>query len=72
MYVLEGKISFYYEGKKYSLRKDCIYLDSGVPHRSENIGKKPAKTLTVIYTRYGKKGCRHVEVVTLHTVNMFA
>ena len=51
MYILEGKIHFYYENKKYLLgRGDCIYLDSSVPHRSENVGKKPAKTLTVIYT----------------------
>ncbi len=57
MYVLEGKINFYYGGKKFSLgRGDCVYLDSGVPHRSENIGKKPAKTLTVIYTPLWKEG----------------
>jgi transcriptional regulator with XRE-family HTH domain len=51
MYILEGKVNFYYGGKKYSLAEgDCIYLDSGIPHRSERVGKKPAKSLTVIYT----------------------
>jgi len=49
-YVLRGKIRFYYGDKEYLLREgDCVYFDSGIPHRGEGAGGKPAKALTVIY-----------------------
>jgi transcriptional regulator with XRE-family HTH domain len=49
VYVLEGKINVYHGEKKYSLRRgDSLYFDSGVPHRSEGVGNKPAKALVVI------------------------
>ncbi len=50
-YVLEGRINFFYGGKKYFLAEgDCIYFDSSIPHRGEGVGKKPARALVVIYT----------------------
>ena len=50
-YVLEGKINFFYGGKKYFLAEgDCIYFDSSIPHRGEGVGKKPARALVVIFT----------------------
>lgn len=50
-YVLEGRINFFYADKKYSLKEgDCIYFDSGIPHRGEGVGKRPAKALVVIYS----------------------
>jgi len=49
-FVLEGKINVFYGEKKYCLRKgDSIYFNSGIPHRSEGVGNKPAKALAVIY-----------------------
>jgi transcriptional regulator with XRE-family HTH domain len=51
LYVLEGKIHFFYGDKKYLLAEgDCIYFDSSIPHRGEGVGNKPAKALVVIYT----------------------
>lgn len=48
-YILEGKINFFYGDEKYLLCEgDCLYFDSGIPHRGEGIGKKPAKALVVI------------------------
>jgi transcriptional regulator with XRE-family HTH domain len=50
-YVLEGKINFFYGDRKYLLNEgDCIYFDSGIPHRGEGVGRKKAKALVVIYT----------------------
>ena len=49
VYVLQGKINVYHGEKKYCLRPgDSLYFDSGVPHRSEGVGNKPAKALVVI------------------------
>lgn len=51
-YVLEGKIHFFYGDKKYRLYAgDCIYFDSGIPHRAEG-GEESGKSraLVVIYT----------------------
>ena len=49
IYLLEGKMKFLYGNKQYTLEKgDCIYFDSGVPHRGEAMGKKPTKALLVI------------------------
>ncbi len=49
LYVLEGKIRFFYSDKEYLLNPgDCIYFDSSIPHRGDAVGKKPAKTLVII------------------------
>jgi transcriptional regulator with XRE-family HTH domain len=51
LYVLEGRINFFYGDKTYFLKKgDCIYFDSGIPHRGEGVGRKTAKALVVIYS----------------------
>jgi transcriptional regulator with XRE-family HTH domain len=51
LYVLEGKVNFFYQDKKFQLEKDdCIYFDSSIPHRGEGVGRKRAKALVVIYT----------------------
>lgn len=50
-YVLEGRIRFFYGERKLLLNAgDCIYFDSGVPHRGEAAGRKIAKALAVMYT----------------------
>jgi len=49
LYVLDGKIHFFYGDKKYILSEgDCIYFDSSIPHRGEGIGRRTAKALVVI------------------------
>jgi len=50
-YVLEGKVNFFYQDRKFQLGKgDCIYFNSSIPHRGEGVGGKGAKALVVIYT----------------------
>ena len=49
IYLLEGKMKFFYGEKEYVLEEgDCIYFDSTIPHRGEAMGKKPTKALLVI------------------------
>ncbi|MCX5840520.1 MAG: cupin domain-containing protein [Deltaproteobacteria bacterium] len=48
-YVLEGRINFFYGDKKITLEEgDCVYFDSGIPHRGEGAGDQVAKALVVI------------------------
>jgi mannose-6-phosphate isomerase-like protein (cupin superfamily) len=50
LHLLQGKIDVFYGEKKYCLRaRDCVYFNSGIHHRSESVGSKPAKVLAVIY-----------------------
>ena len=49
MYILEGKLNFFYGEEVFLLKAgDAVYFDSGVPHRGESIGRKQAKVLAVI------------------------
>jgi transcriptional regulator with XRE-family HTH domain len=49
LYVLEGKVRFFYGEKEYILEEgDCIYFDGSIRHRGDGIGDGPAKTLVVI------------------------
>ncbi len=49
VYVLEGKLRFFYGEEEYVLSKgDTLYFDSSIPHRGEAIGSKPAECLIVI------------------------
>jgi quercetin dioxygenase-like cupin family protein len=51
IYVLEGKIEFYYEGKTYVLEEgDNAYFNSGIPHSGRSIGTKTAKFLCMMYS----------------------
>jgi transcriptional regulator with XRE-family HTH domain len=48
-YVLEGRINFLYGDKKITLEEgDCVYFDSGIPHRGEGAGNQVARALVVI------------------------
>jgi len=49
LYVLEGKIRFFYGDKEYLLKEgDCVYFDGSIPHRGDGVGRRPAKTLVII------------------------
>lgn len=49
LFVLEGRVRFFYGDKEYVLEEgDCVYFDSSIFHRGDAIGDKPAKTLVVI------------------------
>ncbi len=49
MLVLEGKMLFYFGEERHLMAEgDCVYFDSGVPHRGECSGEKEAKVLVVI------------------------
>lgn len=51
MFVLEGKMMVFLGDEKHILEEgDCIYFDSGIPHRGECIGDKEAKVLVAIYS----------------------
>lgn len=51
LYVLSGKVKFFYGDNEYILNKgDSVYFDSSVAHRGEGAGGKTAKALVVIYT----------------------
>lgn len=48
-YVLEGRINFFYGDKRITLEEgDCVYFDSGIPHRGEGAGDQVAKAFVVI------------------------
>lgn len=50
LYVLEGKMEFFFKGQSYILEEgDCAYFDSDKPHSGKSLGKKEAKLLIVIY-----------------------
>jgi len=49
MFVLEGEMLFFFGDERHVLKAgDCVYFDSGVPHRGQCIGDKEAKVLVVI------------------------
>jgi transcriptional regulator with XRE-family HTH domain len=51
LYILEGKLEFFFKGKSYILEKgDSVYFDSAFPHGGKSIGEVPAKILIVIYS----------------------
>jgi transcriptional regulator with XRE-family HTH domain len=48
-YVLEGRVALQYNGESHVLEAgDSAYLDGGVPHGWENLGREPARALWVI------------------------
>lgn len=51
IYIVEGKIEFYYQGKTYVLEEgDSAYFNSGIPHSGRSIGNKTAKFLCMMYS----------------------
>jgi transcriptional regulator with XRE-family HTH domain len=51
IYVLEGTMEFFFEGKSYILEEgDSAYFDADIPHSGKSIGDKEAKLLIVIYS----------------------
>jgi transcriptional regulator with XRE-family HTH domain len=49
LYVLEGTVALVYQGERHRLQAgDSAYLDGGVPHGWENLGRGRARTLWVI------------------------
>lgn len=51
MFVLSGRMLFYFSDERHVCEEgDCVYFDSGVPHRGECLGDKAAKVLVVIYS----------------------
>ncbi len=51
IYILEGELEFYYEGKAYILGPgDSIYFNSGVPHSGRSLGQDPVRFLCIIYS----------------------
>jgi transcriptional regulator with XRE-family HTH domain len=48
MMVLEGKMLFFFSDQRHVLNEgDCVYFDSGVPHRGQCLGDGEAKVLVV-------------------------
>jgi transcriptional regulator with XRE-family HTH domain len=51
IHMLEGKLEFIYDGKKYLLEKgDSAYFDSGKMHTGKSVGEKKARFLCIIYS----------------------
>lgn len=51
LYVLEGKLEFFFKDKSYILEKgDSVYFDSAFPHGGRSLGVEPAKIMIVIYS----------------------
>ncbi len=49
MYVLQGKMKFYYGDQTFLVEVgDCVYFDGHVPHYGTCVGKKEVKCLMVI------------------------
>jgi transcriptional regulator with XRE-family HTH domain len=49
--VIEGNLKFIIGDHEYILDEgDCVYFDSGLPHRGFCVGNTPVKCLIVIYT----------------------
>ena len=49
--VLSGKMKFIYGNREHIVEEgDCIYFDSGIPHRGIPIGNREVKCLIVIYS----------------------
>ncbi len=48
--VLRGEMKFFYGEEAYDLREgDCVYFDSGIPHRGFSTGDVEAECLLVIH-----------------------
>lgn len=51
LYVLEGKLEFFFKDKSFILEKgDSVYFDSTYPHGGKSLGEVAAKILIVIYS----------------------
>ena len=51
LYVLEGKLEFFYKGESHILQKgDFVYFDADKPHSGRSLGNKEARLLIVIYS----------------------
>lgn len=51
IFVLEGKMEFFFKGKSHLLEQgDSVYFDADVPHSGRSVGNKKAKLLIVIYS----------------------
>lgn len=51
MLILEGAMKFLHGDNEYLVNQgDCIYFDSGIPHRGFSVGDGEVKCLMVIYT----------------------
>ncbi len=51
IYVLEGKMEFFFKGESLILEKgDSVYFDSDKPHSGKSLGEKEAIVLIVIYS----------------------
>ena len=51
MFVLEGKMKVFLGDERHILEEgDCIYFNSGIPHRGECVGKREARVLVVIFS----------------------
>lgn len=52
IYVLEGTLEFFYDGKSYCVLEagDHVYFDADKPHSGRSLGGKEAKILLVIYS----------------------
>ena len=51
LYVLQGTMKFFYGGQEFIAEEgDCLYFDSGVPHRGSCVGDKEVKCFMVIYS----------------------
>jgi transcriptional regulator with XRE-family HTH domain len=50
IFVLEGRMEFFFKGKSYILEQgDSAYFDADIPHSGRSLGKRKAKILIVIY-----------------------
>jgi len=51
IFVLEGRMAFFFKGKSYILEEgDSVYFDSDIPRSGRSLGEKKAKILIVIYS----------------------
>ncbi len=49
VYVVEGVVELFYDGKNYQLKKgDSAYLNSSLSHRFHGLGDSPAQILAVV------------------------
>lgn len=50
LYVLEGKMEFFYDGDSYLMEPgDSVYFDSRVPHYGKRVGRGRTRLLAVMY-----------------------
>jgi quercetin dioxygenase-like cupin family protein len=51
IYVLEGRLEFFFEGENFILEKgDSAYFDADRPHSGRSLGTNEAKILIVMYS----------------------